>query len=133
MPGTGFPPLSVARTVRTMLEPETVADESLEIRTSIDAAPAVPVAWKVADVEPAIATVRTFVRAVSLIFQVFVTLPVASATDVGLLTTPFPVAVDQLTVTPAAGAPFKVTLAATLSVDPTVAVCTARAESGAML
>jgi hypothetical protein len=40
--------LSVARTVSSVLEPLTVADESFETRTMFIAGPARPVAWKVA-------------------------------------------------------------------------------------
>ena len=77
------------------------------------AGPERPVAWKFADVLPAIATVSTLTRAVSLMRQVLVTIPLASDTEVACVGTPFPDAADQVTVTFGAGWLSSVTLAAT--------------------
>src|SRR5262245_32685561 len=82
---------------------------------------------------PVIAAVRRFTFAVSLIRQVFFAVPVASVTDVACVTTPFPDVADHVTVMLEEGWPLNVTFAATCSVDPTRALCTASAESGAML
>ena len=129
-PDTGLPTRSVTRTLNSVLAPAITATESALTFTRADAGPATPVACKVAELVPTIAS-RVFTLTESLIVHVVLAMPRESVPVSVSDTTPLPAVGFQLTGTPRAGLPPRVTTTVTRFELPAGTVRSAFAESTA--